>query len=141
MERVKIPIWITRGSNGHPDEGWDPKAIPKIKGISFVNVFISQSSSPSSSQSSSHSSPAATSNLISLIPSDYHLNLHLLHPQRPSSSIHHQLNHLNSSSIIIKNPAPPSSNSVSSLSKEQALLLVANPFSPAIIFFTGPSPP
>ena len=38
MERVKIPIWISRGSNDHPDEGWDPKAIPKIKGISFVNV-------------------------------------------------------------------------------------------------------
>ncbi|GAY68735.1 hypothetical protein CUMW_266460 [Citrus unshiu] len=38
MERVKIPIWISRGSNDHPDEGWDPKAIPIIKGISFVNV-------------------------------------------------------------------------------------------------------
>ena len=39
MERVKIPIKISRGSNGHPDEGRDPKAIPKIRGISFVNVF------------------------------------------------------------------------------------------------------
>ncbi|KAK9230237.1 hypothetical protein WN944_023204 [Citrus x changshan-huyou] len=29
---------MNRGSNDHPDEGWDPKAIPKIKGISFVNV-------------------------------------------------------------------------------------------------------
>ncbi|KAL9462418.1 hypothetical protein AB3S75_000426 [Citrus x aurantiifolia] len=38
MERVKIPIRISRGSNDHPDEGWDPKALPKIRGISFVNV-------------------------------------------------------------------------------------------------------
>ncbi|KAL9462423.1 hypothetical protein AB3S75_000430 [Citrus x aurantiifolia] len=33
MERVKIPIKISRGSNGHPDEGRDPKAIPKIRGF------------------------------------------------------------------------------------------------------------
>ncbi|GAY66119.1 hypothetical protein CUMW_246220 [Citrus unshiu] len=39
FNRVKIPIKISRGSNGHPDEGRDPKAIPKIRGISFVNVF------------------------------------------------------------------------------------------------------
>ncbi|KDO39319.1 hypothetical protein CISIN_1g036907mg [Citrus sinensis] len=38
MERVKIPIRIGRGSNSHPDEGRDPKALPKIRGISFVNV-------------------------------------------------------------------------------------------------------
>lgn len=38
MERVKVPIRLSRGSNDHPDEGWDPKAVPKIRGISFLNV-------------------------------------------------------------------------------------------------------
>ena len=28
MERVKIPIRFSRGANDHPDEGWDPKAVP-----------------------------------------------------------------------------------------------------------------
>ncbi|XP_022774737.1 probable polygalacturonase isoform X2 [Durio zibethinus] len=38
MERVKIPIRVSRGSNDHPDDGWDPKAIPKIKGIVISNI-------------------------------------------------------------------------------------------------------
>ncbi|XVF61024.1 hypothetical protein PTKIN_Ptkin08bG0095000 [Pterospermum kingtungense] len=38
MERVKIPIRFSRGSNDHPDGGWDPKAIPKIKGILISNI-------------------------------------------------------------------------------------------------------
>ncbi|KAE8663627.1 photosystem I reaction center subunit N [Hibiscus syriacus] len=39
MERVKIPIRLSRGSNDHPDDGWDPKAMPKIKGIFISNIF------------------------------------------------------------------------------------------------------
>ncbi|KAL3721454.1 hypothetical protein ACJRO7_033883 [Eucalyptus globulus] len=38
MERVKIPIRFSRGSNDHPDEGWDPKAIPRVKGVFISNV-------------------------------------------------------------------------------------------------------
>lgn len=38
MERVKVPIRFSRGANDHPDEGWDPKAIPKVKGIYISNV-------------------------------------------------------------------------------------------------------
>lgn len=38
MERVKVPIRFSRGSNDHPDEGWDPKAVPVVKGISIRNV-------------------------------------------------------------------------------------------------------
>uniref|UniRef100_A0A2N9HVC8 Pectate lyase superfamily protein domain-containing protein n=1 Tax=Fagus sylvatica TaxID=28930 RepID=A0A2N9HVC8_FAGSY len=38
MERVKIPIRFSRGSNDHPDEGWDPKALPIVKGIFISNV-------------------------------------------------------------------------------------------------------
>ncbi|KAJ7945234.1 Pectin lyase-like superfamily protein [Quillaja saponaria] len=38
MERVKIPIRFSRGSNDHPDEGWDPKAVPKVKGISISHI-------------------------------------------------------------------------------------------------------
>ncbi|KAK4256805.1 hypothetical protein QN277_006483 [Acacia crassicarpa] len=38
MERVKIPIKFSRGSNDHPDDGWDPKAVPKFKGILISNV-------------------------------------------------------------------------------------------------------
>ncbi|KAK2985880.1 hypothetical protein RJ640_008704 [Escallonia rubra] len=30
MERVKVPIRFSRGANDHPDEGWDPKAVPKL---------------------------------------------------------------------------------------------------------------
>ncbi|XP_028091918.1 probable polygalacturonase [Camellia sinensis] len=39
MERVKIPIRFSRGANDHPDEGWDPKAMPKVKGIFISNVI------------------------------------------------------------------------------------------------------
>lgn len=38
MERVKIPIRFSRGANDHPDEGWDPKAIPRVKGVFISNV-------------------------------------------------------------------------------------------------------
>ncbi|KAG5529034.1 hypothetical protein RHGRI_029638 [Rhododendron griersonianum] len=38
MERVKIPIRFSRGANDHPDEGWDPKAVPRVKGIFISNV-------------------------------------------------------------------------------------------------------
>lgn len=39
MERVKTPIKFSRGSNDHPDKGWDPKAVPKVKGIFISNVL------------------------------------------------------------------------------------------------------
>ncbi|EEF35751.1 polygalacturonase, putative [Ricinus communis] len=39
MERVKIPIRFSRGSNDHPDERWDPNAIPVVKGVSISNVI------------------------------------------------------------------------------------------------------
>ncbi|KAJ6740964.1 PECTIN LYASE-RELATED [Salix purpurea] len=39
MERVKVPIRFSRGSNDHPDEGWDPKAVPVVNGISIRNVL------------------------------------------------------------------------------------------------------
>ncbi|XP_059433174.1 probable polygalacturonase [Corylus avellana] len=39
MERVKIPIRFSRGSNDHPDEGWNPKAVPKVKGIFISNLL------------------------------------------------------------------------------------------------------
>lgn len=38
MEKVKIPIKFSRGANDHPDDGWDPKAVPKFKGILISNV-------------------------------------------------------------------------------------------------------
>ncbi|KAF6139610.1 hypothetical protein GIB67_033614 [Kingdonia uniflora] len=38
MERVKIPIRFSRGANDHPDQGWDPKALPSLKGLSISNV-------------------------------------------------------------------------------------------------------
>ncbi|KAK9167231.1 hypothetical protein Scep_002422 [Stephania cephalantha] len=38
MDRVKVPIRFSRGSNDHPDEEWNPKAIPKVKGILISNV-------------------------------------------------------------------------------------------------------
>ncbi|KDP42567.1 hypothetical protein JCGZ_24341 [Jatropha curcas] len=38
MERVKIPIRFSRGSNDHPDEEWDPKALPIVKGVRISNV-------------------------------------------------------------------------------------------------------
>ncbi|KAJ8632793.1 hypothetical protein MRB53_026129 [Persea americana] len=33
MERVKIPIRFSSGSNDHPDEWWDPNALPVVRGI------------------------------------------------------------------------------------------------------------
>ncbi|KAK4490655.1 hypothetical protein RD792_001346, partial [Penstemon davidsonii] len=39
MERVKVPIRFSRGANDHPDEKWDPKALPKIRGIYISNVI------------------------------------------------------------------------------------------------------
>ncbi|KAL1337562.1 hypothetical protein HN51_032259 [Arachis hypogaea] len=38
MERVKIPIRFSRGSNDHPDDGWDPNAVPIFKDISISNI-------------------------------------------------------------------------------------------------------
>ncbi|KAG1331184.1 Glycoside hydrolase, family 28 [Cocos nucifera] len=39
MERVKIPVRFSRGSNDHPDEGWDRKALPSINGVYISNVL------------------------------------------------------------------------------------------------------
>ncbi|XP_010547890.1 PREDICTED: probable polygalacturonase [Tarenaya hassleriana] len=39
MERVKVPIRFSSGSNDHPDENWDPEAIPKVKGIYISNIL------------------------------------------------------------------------------------------------------
>ncbi|KAL0332656.1 UNVERIFIED_CONTAM: hypothetical protein Scaly_2167100 [Sesamum calycinum] len=39
MERVKVPIRFSRGADDHPDEQWDSKALPKVKGISISNVI------------------------------------------------------------------------------------------------------
>lgn len=38
MERVKIPIRFSRGSNDHPDEGWDRNAVPVVNGIFISNI-------------------------------------------------------------------------------------------------------
>ncbi|KAJ4967366.1 hypothetical protein NE237_019215 [Protea cynaroides] len=38
MERVKIPIRFSRGSNDHPDDKWDPNALPIVKGIFISNI-------------------------------------------------------------------------------------------------------
>ncbi|KAL3632738.1 hypothetical protein CASFOL_025722 [Castilleja foliolosa] len=38
MERVKVPIRFSRGADDHPDENWDPKALPKVRGIFISNV-------------------------------------------------------------------------------------------------------
>lgn len=39
LDKVKIPIRFSRGSNDHPDEGWDPKALPSVKGIYISNII------------------------------------------------------------------------------------------------------
>ncbi|CAL1352715.1 unnamed protein product [Linum trigynum] len=39
MEKVKIPIKLSWGSNDHPDEGWDRNAIPTVKGVRISNVL------------------------------------------------------------------------------------------------------
>ncbi|KAF8404363.1 hypothetical protein HHK36_009246 [Tetracentron sinense] len=38
MERVKIPVRFSRGSNDHPDDGWDRRALPVVKGIYISNI-------------------------------------------------------------------------------------------------------
>ncbi|XP_058089778.1 probable polygalacturonase [Magnolia sinica] len=38
LDRVKIPIRFSRGANDHPDEGWDSKALPVVKGVYINNV-------------------------------------------------------------------------------------------------------
>ncbi|XP_010270376.1 PREDICTED: probable polygalacturonase [Nelumbo nucifera] len=38
MERVKVPIRFSRGSNDHPDKGWDPNSLPSVKDIYISNV-------------------------------------------------------------------------------------------------------
>ncbi|KAG9129293.1 hypothetical protein Leryth_015676 [Lithospermum erythrorhizon] len=39
MERVKVPLRFSRGANDHPGDEWDPKALPKVKGIFISNVI------------------------------------------------------------------------------------------------------
>lgn len=39
MERVKVPIRFSRGSNDHPNDKWDPKALPKVRGVSISNIM------------------------------------------------------------------------------------------------------
>lgn len=39
MERVKVPIRFSRGSNDHPDEGWDHNALPTVKGILISDIL------------------------------------------------------------------------------------------------------
>lgn len=46
MERVKVPIRFSRGANDHPDEKWDPKALPKVRGILISNVVSLESKRP-----------------------------------------------------------------------------------------------
>lgn len=43
MERVKVPLRFSRGANDHPDEEWDPKALPIVKGISISNIVSKDS--------------------------------------------------------------------------------------------------
>ncbi|CAO2831195.1 unnamed protein product [Amaranthus hypochondriacus] len=38
LERVKIPIKFSRGANDHPDEKWDPKAVPKVSRVFISNL-------------------------------------------------------------------------------------------------------
>ncbi|KAH0453255.1 hypothetical protein IEQ34_017579 [Dendrobium chrysotoxum] len=38
MERVKVPIRFSQGSDDHPDEGWDPNALPRVNIIHVSNV-------------------------------------------------------------------------------------------------------
>lgn len=43
MERVIVPLRFSRGANDHPDENWDPKALPIVRGIS-ISDFVSKDS-------------------------------------------------------------------------------------------------
>ncbi|PKU66682.1 probable polygalacturonase [Dendrobium catenatum] len=38
MERVKVPIRFSQGSDDHPDEGWDRNALPQVNIIHVSNV-------------------------------------------------------------------------------------------------------
>ncbi|XP_020088305.1 probable polygalacturonase [Ananas comosus] len=38
MENVKIPVRFSRGSNDHPDENYDPNALPRISNLYVGNV-------------------------------------------------------------------------------------------------------
>lgn len=43
FERVKVPIKFSRGANDHPDDRWDPKAIPRV-GRVFISDVVSENS-------------------------------------------------------------------------------------------------
>ncbi|KAJ3681466.1 hypothetical protein LUZ60_015955 [Juncus effusus] len=39
MRRVKIPIRFSHGANDHPDENFDPNAVPRVSNICVSNIF------------------------------------------------------------------------------------------------------
>ncbi|XP_072973842.1 probable polygalacturonase isoform X2 [Typha angustifolia] len=39
IDKVKIPIVFSRGANDHPDEGYDPNALPRVSKVYISNVF------------------------------------------------------------------------------------------------------
>ncbi|KAE8718096.1 Pectin lyase-like superfamily protein isoform 2 [Hibiscus syriacus] len=39
MDGVKVPIRFSTDSSDHPDDGWDPIAFPKIKGVFISNII------------------------------------------------------------------------------------------------------
>lgn len=43
FEQVKVPIKFSRGANDHPDDRWDPKAIPRV-GRVFISDVVSENS-------------------------------------------------------------------------------------------------
>nr|GEV35473.1 probable polygalacturonase [Tanacetum cinerariifolium] len=46
MDGVKVPLRFSRGADDHPDDAWDPKALPRIKGIFITNVVSFNSRKP-----------------------------------------------------------------------------------------------
>lgn len=40
LDRVKVPIKFSRGANDHPDDRWDPKAVPRVGRI-FISDVVS----------------------------------------------------------------------------------------------------
>ncbi|KAM0024460.1 putative glycoside hydrolase, family 28, pectin lyase/virulence factor [Helianthus debilis subsp. tardiflorus] len=38
MDKVKVPLRFSRGADDHPDNGWDPHALPRVKNIFITNV-------------------------------------------------------------------------------------------------------
>ncbi|XP_047963872.1 probable polygalacturonase [Salvia hispanica] len=46
MERVKVPLRFSRGADDHPDEKWDPNALPLVRGIRISNVVSKDSRKP-----------------------------------------------------------------------------------------------